>query len=366
MSRNGNNVTLRKDGRWEARYIKKYNEGKAVYGYIYAKTKDEALRLKSIKASELSSDHSRIIFFKDLVNLYIVQKKHQVKETTYSHYNCIIRSHILPDLGNICIEDINSFLIEEYVLRKIECGNLLTGEGLSTKSVRDIMTLLKSIIRYGCEKGINMDETIFSIKAPRVVNKEIEILSESERIMLEKCAFQANDMTFGIYLALYTGLRIGELCALKWSDIDTDDDCIYIDNTITRISNFSDNKSKTQIVISSPKTQASKRIIPLPSKLKKSLLQRKPLYNDVFFLTGTDKYIEPRNYYKKYQTFLAECGICPHTFHALRHTFATRCIELGFDAKVLSEILGHANVKITLDRYVHPSMDRKRKCMQLL
>ncbi len=367
MARKGENVTLRKDGRWEARYIKSYENGKAIYGFVYGKTREAALESKTKKVASLYGIGERDgIFFKNIVEAYLLQKKYQVKETTFAHYSYIINTHILPRLGHLTLSQINSFAIEEFISDMLNDGNITNNSGLSTKTVRDVISLLKSIVQYGCDKGMSFDKSIFSVKSPKVVNKQIEILTEKEREIVEACSVNADNMTFGVYLSLYTGLRIGELCALRWKNINTETGCICVDNTITRISNTDHNTSKTKIVISSPKTVASQRIIPLPSKVQVQLVNRNPNCTDWFFLTGNEKYIEPRNYYKKYRAFLEASGVSPHTFHALRHTFATRCIDKGFDAKVLSEILGHANVKITLDRYVHPSMERKRQCMQLL
>ena len=170
-------------------------------------------------------------------------------------------------------------------------------------------------------------------------------------------------------MCLYTGMRIGEVCALQWRDIDLINYTINISKTIQRVSNHeTSHSSKTKIVIDTPKSVASKRAIPIPALLCEQLAQRKQADSSesYFFLTGSERYIEPRNYYARYQDILIDCGISQYTFHALRHTFATRCIEIGFDPKVLSEILGHTDVKITLDRYVHPSIDRKRACMELL
>ena len=205
---------------------------------------------------------------------------------------------------------------------------------------------------------------------PKIEKEEIEIFSTDEETVITNFAISSNDyQKFGVCLALYTGLRIGELCALQWENIDLDNSLIFVKSTLMRITNTDKkSKQKTKIIIDSPKTLAGKRAIPIPSFLLPKLFE---LYgenksNRDFFLTGTTKYIEPSNYYVKYQKWLQEMNLSEHSFHALRHTFATRCVESGFDVKTLSEILGHADVNITLNRYMHSSLDLKRVNMEKL
>lgn len=370
MARTEQNIRQLKDGRWRARYIKGYHNGKTVYAYIYGRSFEDVSQKKNNFQPE-NLDYIINIqnyIFSDLAESFLKQKKHQVKESTYAHYCYIINKHLLPYFGNFLISEISALLIEDYISEKLSNGRININVGLSPKSVKDILSVLKSILKYGESKGIISIKNIMSIKAPKVNKKSIEILSENEQKAIEQYVLSADNMSFGIYLCLYTGLRIGEICALTWDDINENTDCISINKTLLRIQNTETGQSKTKIIIDTPKTDCSIRIIPLSPKLAKMIRERKPinLSKKIFFLTGTDKYIEPRNYYEKYKNILCKCGVPHHTFHALRHSFATRCIEKGFDAKVLSEILGHSTVKITLDRYVHPSLERKRQCMELL
>lgn len=369
MARTGQNITKRKDGRWEERYIKGYQNGKAIYTYVYGHNFDEASEKKTETKREFADCPAiKKCTFSDLTDSYLKQKKYQVKESTFAHYCYIINKHILPFFHNYSVAEITPLLIEDYVSEKLSNGKIATNAGLSPKSVKDILSVLKSIIKYGEAKGIASEINIMSVKSPKVNKKSIEVLSEDEQKTLEKYTLAADNMNFGVYLCLYTGLRIGEICALTWNDINENTSCISVNKTLLRIQNTEANHGKTKIIIDTPKTESSIRLIPLSSKLAQMIHDRKPqnMSDDCFFLTGTDRYIEPRNYYEKYKSILIKCGIEHHTFHALRHSFATRCIEKGFDAKVLSEILGHSTVKITLDRYVHPSLERKRQCMELL
>ena len=167
-------------------------------------------------------------------------------------------------------------------------------------------------------------------------------------------------------ICLYTGLRVGEICALKWGDVNFEEKTIYVHQTMQRLQCMESGERKTQILISNPKSDSSVRWIPIPDSLFNLICQYK-FPENAYFLTGTSKqYIEPRNMQNKFKKAIKECNIENANFHALRHTFATRCIELGFDIKSLSEILGHSNVNITLNRYVHPSMELKQQNMNKL
>lgn len=362
MSRTGENITRRKDGRWEARYIKGYIDGKAIYGYLYGKSYEEAKR----KRDNTINQESIPIKFNQVVDAFLLQKKYQIKESTYAHYLWLINAHIKEYWGNIDVNCIDSTMLENFISNKIDSGKINGHGGLSSKSVKDILSLVKSIIRYGAEKGLINNRALLDVKSPKIPKKSIDVFTQTEREIIESNTISASDMYFGIYLCLYTGLRIGEICALKWSDIDLENEYISITKTISRINNTQTSLPKTKIIIDLPKSETSVRLIPLTPKLSMFLKERRPYTNDLFVLTRTEQYIEPRNYYEKYKTFLSNCGIKKHTFHALRHSFATNCIEKGFDPKTLSELLGHSNVKITLERYVHPSWDRKIQCMRML
>ena len=373
MPKHGENIWKRKDGRWEARYIKgRKEDGKADYGYLYAKTykevreKREAVLLK--QAVNTGQEVKKTDGFGTILTSFMRQQKHQVKESTYAHYCYLIESHIRPVLGGITVSEITAARMETFTDEMLTKGRLDKKGGLSPKTVKDMSVLLKQIIRYATDKGW-LTESSVRFAAPKTVKQDIEVLTETERTQLEAFSLADDDSyRFGVYLCLYTGLRIGELCALRWSDIDLDSDILLVNRTILRIRNTDENaNTKTKIIIDRPKTEASVRGIPLPVFLVRELVVRKmnAKGND-YILTGTTRYIEPRNYYERYKGYLSQCEIQHYTFHALRHTFATRCIECGFDPKSLSEILGHSDVKITLERYVHPSMALKRSHMERL
>lgn len=210
---------------------------------------------------------------------------------------------------------------------------------------------------------------IFTI--PKQAKNPIQIFNAPQQAKLEGYVCSVDDSyKFGVYLCLYTGLRLGELCALRWSDVDCENSTLSVNRTVLRVKNTIPNADKkTRLLINSPKTPSSERVIPLASQLNsylKSLREQEAAVGNVYVLTGSLDFIEPRNYYERYKRYLDCCGLNGFNFHALRHTFATRCIEAGVDPKVLSEILGHASVRITLDRYVHPSLETKRASMERL
>ena len=203
---------------------------------------------------------------------------------------------------------------------------------------------------------------------PPVDKPVIKVLTRKEQEQLESFLCQhLGSLEAGIIVALYGGLRIGEICALQWGDINFENETIQVSKTMIRIQNVNkaSGEKKTKILISSPKTQSSNRLIPMPSFVMKVLSQIKQ-EADIFLITGTTSYMEPRTYLEKYKQILKKAGLKPFPFHSLRHTFATRCVESGFDTKSLSEILGHANVNTTLQRYVHPSIDVKKEQMNRL
>lgn len=361
MPRKGENIFFRKDGRWEARYFKGYNiEGRYTYGYVYGKTYTEVknkrnevlLALKTFDRISKSSDT-----FGYLVKTWLLQKKSTIKDSTYARYVNLINNHIMPKLGHIKATNINDEVIALFINEGLRTGNCRNRNPLSNKMVKDIVTLLKQITTYA--------DIRIKISSPRVVKKDIVILTEEEQIKLEDYLMKSNEpVDIGMLIAFYTGLRIGEICALKWEDINVTKKHLRVNHTIIRIKNLDENtKSKTKVIIDEPKTITSKRVIPLPSKIIEKIeqLSREP---ESYVLTNSKAYLEPRNCYNQFKKILKRLNMPNYCFHTLRHTFATKCMELGFDPKALSEILGHSDIKITLALYVHPTDKQKEKYME--
>lgn len=363
----GENIFKRKDGRWEARYIKGHDlSGKIKYGFCYGKTYAEAKdKVAKYKAAVISgkplpskvSQH-RFAFYCDE---WLRIRRKKVKESTYVKYNTIIENHIKPRLGGCFPLGISTCVIDDFE------HELLFDEELASKTVHDILVLLHGILKYTATFFQNTFPNI-EIHYPKANKNEMRVLSREEQSQF--VTYLLNDMDackFGILLALSTGVRIGELCALRWEQVSLADKTIRISATMQRLHDSEGcGNTKTRIVIGTPKSDTSARTIPLTDQAAELCGKMKPQSSAAFLLTGSERYMEPRTLQYRMEKYTQECGLDGVHFHTLRHTFATRAVEVGFEIKSLSEVLGHANTTITLDRYVHSSIELKRANMHKL
>lgn len=374
MARKGENIYKRKDGRYEGRYIISYNEnGKAKYGYLYDKTyggvKGKLLRAKSNLSISSIDDKgfTNNAKYEYWLCLWLSKKKLLIKDSTYIRYLNIVNNHILPMLGRYPINKISTSLMEEFVKKKLEIGKLDKSGGISPKMMSDIIAIIKETFKYAKSNGVSIICDFSEINIRRTSN-EMRVLSQSEEKRLLSVLLSNMDCyKLGILICLFTGIRIGELCALQWKNISFDDSTLKVEQTMQRLQ-YGDKLSpqKTRIVITEPKSFAAIRTIPIPSFLIEFMLPFAANPN-AFVLSGKcNVYVEPRTMQNRFKKYLSEGGISDANFHSLRHTFATRCVEIGFDIKTLSEILGHSSVKITLDKYVHSSIELKRSNMEKL
>jgi integrase len=365
MSRRGENIFKRKDGRWEGRYILCYSEnGKAKYKSVYAHSYSECSKKLKLAKSNLMPQNNPITIT-ELFAFWLESRKASIKLSTYVSYQTIFDNHIKSHFGNVRINKITSFMINRYVAELLESGRN-DGKGLSTQSVQIILIILKSVLAYG-EKEYLINNPAKNISLPRMEHKEIKTFTNIEIQKIRANCICDDCTKLGILLCLYTGLRIGEICALKWSDIDISQQVIHVRKTLQRIKNPNGSIPKTVVLIDEPKSEKSIRDVPVPTfMLSKLAAIKNSVSNGNYFLTCTEHYIESRTYQSRYKTFLKNIGVEYKNFHVLRHTFATECIRLGIDVKTVSELLGHASVKITLERYVHSDMDMKRKQLEVL
>ncbi|MDO4169336.1 MAG: tyrosine-type recombinase/integrase [Lachnospiraceae bacterium] len=374
MARKGENIRKRSDGRWEARIITGYSETrKAIYKSVYGKTYTEVRTKRNVFIQEnMINDTKRIrtsqseFTFGQLMDQWLFSMKNKVKESTYAKYNHLIKAHIQPVLGGYLLKELDNQCLDQFIEQKLTNGKLNGSGGLSPKTVSDLLSLVSQVIRFGNERGYPCAQNLV-IHYPKQIKPQIKILSDKQQKTLESYLFEHKDsISMGIILSLYTGLRIGEVCGLKWGDFCLDENLLYVERTLMRIQNTDSNsKTKTKILIDKPKSDCSIRIVPISSFLI-PYLQTLKKGNSCYFLTGTCNYMEPRMYFKKYKVIMENCDLGEFNYHALRHTFATRCVEKGFDMKSLSEILGHADVTTTFRRYVHPSINMKKKQIELL
>lgn len=283
-------------------------------------------------------------------------KRPYVKQSTMAAYVLILENHILPTFG----ED-NSLpeqSVQAFVLHKIESG-------LSTKSVKDILIVLKMVMKFGVKKEW-MTYYEWDIKyPPSSENKVLDVLSvTNHRKILNHIQSHFTFTGLGIYISLSTGLRIGEICALKWSDINVTDGILTVNRTIERIYIIEGEKKHTELVINTPKTKNSCREIPMNKELLGMLKPLKKVVNDDYYiLTNDERPTEPRTYRNYYKRLMEKLDIPKLKYHGLRHSFATRCIEVGCDYKTVSVLLGHSNISTTLNLYVHPNMEQKKRCI---
>lgn len=300
--------------------------------------------------------------FNEWALIWIENKKKYVKESTYANYLIVLENHLIPYLGDYSLKDITKEMIQNMILQFRINGRLDGRGGLSDKTVKDIVAILKSCLidagaSYLCEKNI--------FRFPP--NDQIDKMKTLDEDMCEKLIRviekEKNCESMGYAVGLLTGVRIGELCALQWKDIDFERKVIHIYKTLQRV--YIKKDEKTKIIISMPKSKSSVREIPISKKLE-NIMNRYIGEKEEYLISGSRKYIEPRLYREHFHVFMDRNGFSKIRFHDLRHTFATRCIAKGGDCKTVSCLLGHSNVNITLNRYVHPELEEKRNCVELM
>ena len=291
---------------------------------------------------------------REIAAAWKVYKRPYVKQSTMAAYVLILENHILPAFGEN--DSLPEQRVQAFVLQKIESG-------LGVKSVKDILIVLKMVMKFGV-KNEWMNYYEWDIKYPTSsANKELEVLSVSNhKKILNHIQSHFTFTGLGIYISLSTGLRIGEICALKWSDINVTDSTITVSRTIERIYLIEGEKKHTELVISTPKTKNSCREIPMSKELLAMIKPLKKVVNDDFYVLTNDEHpTEPRTYRNYYNGLMTKLDIPKLKYHGLRHSFATRCIEAGCDYKTVSVLLGHSNISTTLNLYVHPNMEQKKR-----
>lgn len=297
--------------------------------------------------------------FSELTKEWLLYKKHRIKQSTYCRYKYIITKYLLENFNEIQLSELVDFDFNAF------SDNLL--KNYKVKTVRDIIVEFKSILKYA-ERKYGFDFKIDLISMPRMSESKVKILNKDEEQKIKEFCFGSAELRdIGILLCLYTGIRIGEISALTWKDIDLKNNLLHINKTMERIYV---NSGNTLIYIGEPKSKCSIRTIPLTTSISiilKRIKKRNNFCGDEFFLTGTnEKFIEPRNYQYWFKRRLSKLKIAQNKFHILRHTFATNCIQIGMDVKSLSEVLGHSNVSITLNKYVHSSHEMQKKYLEKL
>ena len=294
---------------------------------------------------------------KDIAALWKDNKKQFVKESTYSAYCLLLANYIVPYFGN------KEELMEEEVQKFV--FNLLA-RGLNEKTIKDIIVVLKMIQKYGAKyklMNLNQIDIVFPANIPK---KKLEIMSkENQKKLFEYLIANFSFRNLGIVICLCTGLRIGELCALRWQDFDMEENVVKVRHTVQRIYVIDGEVRYTKIVMNEPKTKESNRDIPLSNELIKIVKPLMKVVNQDFYVLSNDiNPIEPRTYRNYYKRIIMKLDIPYLKFHGLRHSFATRCIESKNNVKTVSVILGHSNITTTMNLYVHPDKSEKKRCIE--
>lgn len=342
MARRGENIYKRSDGRYEGRYIKgRSPSGKAIYGYVYGrKYADVKMKLIDIKAG--TEQHLSKITVLKCVEDWLVSET-DIKITTRKIYEMHLKNHIYPFFKDMELRKLDSTILQTFI-------NSLE---LSPSTIKIIFCILKAALKQAMDKG-HINDVWSNVKLPKKIKSEIKVLTVQQQRKLETVIKEEKDI--GVMICLYTGIRIGELCALKWNDIDLDRKLLYVRSTQARVGN--------SVEFLSPKSNSSLRQIPLPDFLADIL--RKKEKKGIWVLSDNDDYIDVRTYRRRFKKLLKKSGLPDIKFHALRHTFASRALEVGIDIKTLSEVLGHSSVATTLDLYTHSLYEYKKSQMKKL
>ena len=358
MPRRGENIYKRKDGRWEARILRSDGKYQCVYAKTYKQVREKKNNCQKSEVIREEKNRGAVKNASELFELWLKSGVYdRVKPSTYENYYSCMEKYVIPFFKDI--DKITDIQVGQFV--KTICQFDLS-EAYKRKILSIFKTALKEILKDADDYALILK----TVKLPKAENSEVQVFSMKEQRLILSAALASTDMrAHGILLCFYTGIRLGELCALKWCDFDCEAGTMSIVRTVSRIKSFQYVGNKTALIVGMPKSQKSIRKIPLPVFLQKILSEHKThLFNDnSYVLSGSDIPIDPRTYQKLFKRVLASAGVKNVKFHAIRHTFATRALELGVDIKTLSEILGHSNVSITLNVYAHSLMEQKKIAM---
>ena len=289
--------------------------------------------------------------------------KHSTKARTHARYLTICSLHIIPSVGDIPLEKLSSVDLQKFITALLTNGNKKTGKGLSANFVNTVISVIQNSLKTAHLIGLTKEYVANKIKRPKTVEKKVECFTILEQKKIENYVLNCKkDKLFGVILCLYTGLRIGELLALTWKDIDLEKGLLFVSKTCHDYSS----KGIHSRVIDSPKTASSHRVIPLPKQIVPYLKKLKKRSLSEYLIADGNKPVFVRSYQRSFELLLKKLGIEHKGFHSLRHTFATRALECGMDVKTLSELLGHKNATITLNRYAHSLLEHKANMMNRL
>lgn len=354
MARRGDNIHKRKDGRWEGRYKNGFRaDGSARYSSVYAHSYSECKSKLTEAQSPLSRTAKKIrseMLFADVLYKWLFANQIRLKGATEVKYINIIETHIIPAIGGVKLSMLDSSIINSFLDKQLNNGGIKCGKPLSPSYVRSMAVIIEATFNYAVMEGL-CDPLRTPINKPVIPKKDLVILSQAaEDTLTQILICDSSQVAIGTLVALQAGLRIGEVCALRWSDVDFENNVIHIRHAISRVPS-PNSEQKTMLILDTPKTASSLRDVPIPSPLRKVLM-----------LAYQNKTSE----YQKLKAILKSNNLPDIRFHDLRHTMATHAIKHGVDAKTLSGILGHTNASFTLDTYTHVTPDMKKNAANIV
>lgn len=357
MARRGENIYKRKDGRWEGRYIKgRKPNGKIIYGYVYhqkySSLKKQLIQCKARSQNERTSQNYEGTVGSWLEKWLAVEVRSQVKPSTFATYQYKVQQYILPHIGKESLKKISRKSLQKWV-------GLLVEKNLASSTIRLVVQIFRMSIKFAQKKQILLSDPAEDLLLPKMKKRKVHALSVKEQQNLEKTAFKVMEGA-SVLISLYTGLRIGEISALKWSDIDFSAQVIYVQRTLQRIP-LKKGTCQTQLVVQEAKTVGSDRVVPFSSQLKTYLMDLKIKSKSQFVIATREKALEPRSITYHFRKILKKASLTHLHFHQLRHTFATRALEIGGDIASISKLLGHHSPKFTLDVYMDSLLHQRKE-----
>lgn len=355
--RRGENIYKRKDGRWEGRYKKGYrSNGKIKYGYVYGRAFQEVrIKLYSLKAHYLTQQElygEACIPLKEWGEVWLQEIQSEVKPSTFSSYHYKLNKYVFPFIGQLFLNELTTEVGKKLIVYWQE-------KELQPSTMQVILRIVNKCLNYAKDQKKMKENPFLTLKLPRNRTQKIRALTKNEQYELEKVALkEKRGAGLPTYLALHTGLRIGEISALQWQDIDFERNLIQVKHTCQRIA-LSLREQKTQLVIGSTKTDSGTRTIPISQSLRRVLLKHRGQSKGSFVFSTKNHPMEPRLLTYHFHQLRKKCGLGDIHFHQLRHTFATRCLEAQSDILSVSALLGHASTKLTLDTYADSMMEQR-------
>jgi len=359
MPRRGENIYRRKDGRYEGRYvIGRSASGRTRFGYVYGRqynsVRDELIKRKSEQLVCRKKMPGTNMLLSDWLRIWLADMRGTVKQSSYQTYLALVRNHVLPELGSLALSQLTAETILDF-------SDRLALLGLSASTIRSACRLVSASLRYAQEEGYIAKNPCRKLKIPVEPTKNQRVLTGEEQKKVGAAAQESSELP--ILLAAYTGMRLGEICALRWTDVDWEKGTVCVCRTAQRIRR---SEGGTILIVDTPKSVRSRRVLPVPAFLLALLKQRRGAGQNGYIFGTELRPAEPRTVQRRFQSLLKYVGVTGVHFHTLRHSFATQLIELGVDIKTVSSLLGHSSARTTLDFYAHSRMETQRAAVERL